>query len=54
MRREIQPVYYDLLVVFGVFVALYSNNALIFMIILLHMLNMKLGIWTHFVKSTGK
>lgn len=53
-RRTIQPVYYDLFVVFGVFVPLNSNNALIFMIMLLHILNMKLGIWTHFVKSTGK
>lgn len=54
MRREIQPVYYDLFIVFGVFVALHSNNALIFMIMLLHILNMKLGTWTHFVKSDGK
>lgn len=54
MRRTIYPVYYDLFVVFCVFVPLYSNDALIFMIMLLHITNMKLGIWTHFVKSTGK
>lgn len=34
MRREIQPVYKDLFVVFGVFALLYRNNALIFMIML--------------------
>lgn len=54
MRTAIQPVYYNLLVVFSVFVALYSNNALICIIMLLHILNMKLGIWTHFGMSAGK
>lgn len=54
MRTAIQTVYYNLLVVFSVFVALYSNNALIYTIMLLHIRNMKLGIWTHFGMSAGK